>query len=64
MVRVDENTTRAIAAGITMGALAAVMFLRRVLTPEGQWDRRWILLVLVAVVIAAVGGIAVGSLLS
>jgi hypothetical protein len=63
MGAVDENTVRAIGAGILMGALASVMLLRRILTPEAQGDRRWILLVLVAVVIAAGAGIAVGSLL-
>ncbi len=52
-----------IAAGILMGALAAVMLLRRVLTPEAQWDRRWILLILAAAVVAAFAGIMVGSLL-
>ena len=41
-----------------------VMLLRRVLTTEAQWDRRWILVVLAAVIVAAVAGIVVGSLLN
>ena len=61
---VDENTTRAIAAGILMGATASVMVLQRLLTTDAQVDRRWLLLVLVAVVIAAISGVAVGSLLN
>ena len=46
-----------------MGALAAVILLQRVLTKGAQYDRRWILAVLVAIVIAAVAGIVVGSVL-
>jgi integral membrane sensor domain MASE1 len=60
---VNDDTVGAIAPGISMGALVGVMLLRRVLTTEAQWDRRWILLVLAAVVVAAFAGIMVGSLL-
>ena len=60
----NDETVRAIAAGILMGALAGVMLLRNVLTTEAQRDRRWILVVLAAVIVAAVAGIVVGSLLN
>ncbi len=53
-----------IAAGILMGALAAVMLLRRVLTTEAQNDPRFILMVIGAVVISAMAGILIGFLLN
>jgi hypothetical protein len=53
-----------IGAGILMGALAGFMLLRRVLTNEAQFDRRWILLVMGAVVISVAAGILIGSLLN
>ena len=46
-----------------MGAVAAVFLMQRLLSRDAQYDRRWILVVLVAVVIAALAGTLVGSLL-
>jgi hypothetical protein len=53
-----------IGAGILMGALAAIMLLRRTLTRDAQNDPRFIVLVMGAVVISAAAGILVAILLS
>jgi hypothetical protein len=53
-----------IGAGILMGALAAIMLLRRTLTRDAQDDQRFIVLVMGAVVISAAAGILVAILLS
>jgi integral membrane sensor domain MASE1 len=60
----NDDVATGIATGILMGALAGVMLLRRVLTKEAQFDPRFILVVLGAVVASAITGIVVGSLLS
>ena len=48
---------------VLLGGIAAVWFLRIVLSREDQQDRRWILLVIGAVGVSAVAGIVAGTLL-